>query len=74
MIKAAFAISIRGVPDVDGKSAGTEDINLLAPELFFFLILAHPVYKMWIIQEPNALGLWNKLHFEEEKTESIHHV
>jgi len=24
---------------------GTEDINLLAPELFF-LILAHPVYKM----------------------------
>ena len=27
-------------------------INLLAPELFF-LILAHPVYKMQIIQEPN---------------------
>ena len=41
-------------------------INLLAPELFF-LILAHPVYKMWIIQEPNMLELWNKLHFEEEK-------
>jgi len=46
--------------------------NLLAPELFF-LILAHPVYKMWIIQEPNTLDLWNKLHFEEEKTESIYH-
>ena len=46
--------------------------NLLAPELFF-LILAHPVYKMWI-QEPNKLDLWNKLHFEEEKTESIYHV
>jgi len=29
-------------------------LNLLAPELFFF-ILAHPVYKMWIIQEPNTL-------------------
>ena len=29
-------------------------INLLAPELLFF-ILAHPVYKMWIIQEANAL-------------------
>ena len=42
--------------------------NLLAPELFF-LILAHPVYKMWIIQEPNTLELWNKLHFEEEKSE-----
>jgi len=48
-------------------------INLLAPELFF-LILAHPVYKMWIIQEQNMLELWNKLHFEEKKTESIYHV
>jgi len=45
----------------------------LAPELFF-LILAHPVYKMWIIQEPNTLKLWNKLHFEEKNTEIIHHV
>jgi len=34
---------------------------------YFFLILAHPVYKMWIIQEPNTLELWNKLHFEERK-------
>ena len=42
------------------------NVNLLKPELFF-LILAHPVYKMWIIQEPNTLELWNKLHFEEEK-------
>ena len=41
--------------------------NLLAPELFFFLILAHSVYKMWIIQEPNTLELWNKLHFERKK-------
>jgi len=48
-------------------------INLLAPELFF-LILAHPVYKMWIIQEQNMLELWNKLHFEEKETESIYHV
>ena len=32
------------------------NINLLVPELFF-LILAHPVYKMWIIQEPNTLEL-----------------
>jgi len=32
-----------------------------------FLILAHPVYKMWIIQEQNKLELWNKLHFEEKK-------
>ena len=48
-------------------------VNLLAPD-FFFLISAHPVYKMWIIQEPNKLALWNKLHFEEKKTESIEHV
>jgi len=41
---------------------------------FFFSILAHPVYKMWIKQEPNMLELWNKLHFEEEKTDSIYHV
>ena len=34
---------------------------------YIFLILAHPVYKMWIIQEPNTLELWNKLHFEKEK-------
>ena len=40
----------------------------------FFLILAHPVYKMWIIQEPNTLELWNKLHFEEKETESIYRV
>jgi len=41
---------------------------------YFFLILAHPVYKMWIMQEPNMLELWNKLHFEEKKTECIYHV
>ena len=39
-----------------------------------FLILAHPVYKMWLKQEPNTLELWNKLHFEEKKTESIYRV
>ena len=44
--------------------------NLLAPELLF-LILAHPVYKQWIIREPNTLEFWNKLHFEGKKTESI---
>jgi hypothetical protein len=50
-----------------------QPINLLEPELFF-LILAHPVHKMWIIQEPNMLQLWNNLHFEEGKTDSIYHV
>ena len=40
----------------------------------YFLNFGTPLYKMWIIQERNMLDLWNKLHFEEEKTESIHHV
>ena len=49
------------------------------PETFgagiIFLILVHPVYKMWIIEELNTLELWNKLHFEErKKMESIYHV
>jgi len=58
-----------------GKKAETcscHVFDLLASD--FFLILAHPVYKMWIIQEPNMLELWIKLHFEGEKTESIYHV
>jgi len=48
-------------------------IKLLEPELFF-LNFSTPVYKMWIIQEPNTLELWNKLNFEEENTENIYHV
>jgi hypothetical protein len=42
-------------------------LNFWRRNYIFFLILAQPVYKMWIIQEPNKLELWNKLHFEEEK-------
>ena len=33
----------------------------------FFLILAHSVFKMWVMQKPNKVALWNKRHFEEEK-------
>ena len=40
---------------------------------YFFLILAHPVYKMWIKQEPNTLELWYKLHFEKKK-ENIYRI
>ena len=50
-----------------GQRCGTTTI-------LFFLILAHPVDKMRIIQEPNTLELWNKMHFKEEKTESIYRV
>ena len=48
-------------------------LNLLATD-FFFQILAHPVFKMWVIQKPNKVALWNKRHFEGEKMEIIHHV
>jgi len=48
-------------------------INLLEPE-FYIEILAHPVGKMRIIQEPNKLALWNKRHFEKKKTEIMQHV
>ena len=41
----------------EGTWKDADLLNLLAPELFFFLILAHPVYKMWMIQEPNTLEL-----------------
>ena len=40
----------------------------------FFQILAHPVFKMWVIQKPNKVALWNKRHFEEEQMEIIQHV
>ena len=42
----------------------THHLNLLVPELFF-LILAHSVYKIRIIQEPNTLELLNQLHYKE---------
>ena len=48
-------------------------IDLLATD-FFFQILAHPVFKMWVIQKPNNVALWNKRHFEGEKMEIIQHV
>ena len=47
-------------------------INLLATD--FFQILAHRVFKMWVIQKPNKLALWNKRQFEEKKMKIIQHV
>ena len=46
--------------------------KIIGTYIYFFLILAHSVYKMWIIQEPNTLELWNKLNFEEKNTESLY--
>ena len=33
----------------------------------FFKILAHSVFKMWILQESKKIALWNKRHLEEKK-------
>ena len=51
-----------------------EYVKLIFWGRIYFLILAHPECKMWIIQAPNTLELWNKLHFEERKKENKHHV
>ena len=40
----------------------------------FIQILAHSVFKMWVIQKPNKVALWNKRHFEEKKVKIIQHV
>jgi hypothetical protein len=40
--------------------------NLLTPE-FDIYILAHPVCKMLITQEPKKLALQNTQHFEEKR-------
>ena len=62
------------VPRCSGRTTSTRSVLHSWPfgaGIIFFLILGHPVYKMWMIQEPNKLELRNKLHFEEKKTESI---
>jgi len=55
------------------RNRDSQTPNLLAPE-FYIEILAHPIYKMWIIQEPKKVALWNKRHFEGKKTKSVQHV
>ena len=40
----------------------------------FFSNFSTPVFKMWVIQKPNKVALWNKRHFEGEKMEIIQHV
>jgi hypothetical protein len=40
----------------------------------FFLNFCTPVFKIWIIQEPNKVELWNKQHFEQKRTGIMQHV
>ena len=40
----------------------------------FFQILAHSVFKMFVIQKPNKVALGNKRHFEEKRMEITQHV
>ena len=72
-----YRVSIKSFPDykpllqenyVEYKHNFLPLFNLLAPE-FYIEILAHPVCKMWIIQKPKKVALWNKRHFEEKNEE-----
>ena len=65
MLRGSLRFSLSGVKYIYPFGAGI---------IIIFLILAHRVYKMWIIQEPTTLELWNKLHFEGKKSESVYHV
>jgi hypothetical protein len=40
----------------------------------FLNFFSTPVCKMWIIQEPKKVALWNKRNFEEKEMESVKHV
>ena len=47
--------------------------NPLEPELFFFLILTHPVYNV-NNTGTKQVSIMIQMHFEEKKTESIEQV
>ena len=62
-------LTIISVTQLYSKESGQSShmtINLLTTD-FFFQILAHPVCKMWVIQKPNKVALWNKRHFVGKK-------
>ena len=69
-----FSSRIWGKPRQSLKTRGLSNafFNLLATD--FFSNFSTPVFKMWVIQKPNKVALWNKRHFEEEKMEVIQHV
>ena len=71
--KGGRYVALKTLPPSCAVVTKSGRLNLLDPELFFFSF-STPVYKMRIIQEPNTIELLNKQHFEEEKTESTHHV
>ena len=74
----ASYINVRIVTSFDHKRNGSHvavtrrcNSEALPPSLTFWcrnyiFNFSTPVYKMWIIEEPNTLELWNKLHFEEK--------
>jgi len=77
--KTQYSSSLHHRNDITWKSTTSENPDRVISSLLhrqpyypfgariIFLILAHSIYKMWIIQEPNKLELWNKLHFKEKK-------
>ena len=52
---------------VKGLMVPIDQILTFCRRNYFFFNFSTPVYEMWIIEEPNTLELWNKLHFKERK-------
>ena len=68
-IETHFTFRQQNKIKLNNNNNNNEELTFWHRNYFFFLILEHIVYKMWIIQGSNTLELWNKLHFEENKTE-----
>jgi len=66
LVPGLFTFYIQSVLKLKKNNSGAKRLTIWRRN-FFFLILAHSIYKMWIKQEPNTLELWNKLHFKEKK-------
>ena len=60
-------------------SAITQRQNIIKIELTLWRqnilkILAHSVFKMWILQETKKIALWNKRHLEERKKRRMWYI
>ena len=65
-----FRLDVTGTSEIEWVLSQS-DLTFWCRNYFFFNFCT-PVYKMWIIQEPNKLELWNKLHFEEKKKRRVY--
>ena len=74
IIRLEFQIKFHYYQSNNRTEANYGPLELNFWRRILFQILAHPVFKMWVIQKSNKVALWNKRHFEEKKMEIIQHV